>query len=75
MGARAEAGDVEDLVYSSVYLAVCAKVGGGPRYMIFFHTFMHVARVRKHTDMRDSELHAKRIARETRAILTCPSVF
>ena len=40
------------------------------------HTFLHVARVRKHTDMR--ELYAFRVQFShalSRAILTCPCVF
>ena len=44
------------------------------------HTFLHVVRVRKHTDMR--ELHAKSVQfshvsvfSETRAILSCQCVF
>ena len=36
------------------------------------HSFLHVARVRKHTDMR--ELQLVMIAREKRAIFACPCV-
>ena len=54
-------------------------VGSGPRYQIC-RTFLHIARVKKHTYVR--ELHAiqkthghARIARVERAILACPFVF
>ena len=62
------------------------SIGSGPRYQCirFCRTFLHVAQVRKHTDMR--EMHAKckntrtcekctRFACILRAFLACPCVF
>ena len=40
-------------------MARCFAIGSGPRYMIRVKLFLHVARFRKHTDMR--ELHSKRV--------------